>query len=150
MQTKVWGGLDSPGPSDHRPLIVSFQKFNPTKSAPAIPLFVANSPEYRTLMWTLFQEIPDSWHPTARLEAAKKVFVEQVGPARQQIKHRRARTRAENHHWTTHALRGVRYRKLFMCIAAFRTYPDPLPFFDVETETCNDLPQLYERARTFQ
>ena len=93
MQAKVWGSLDRSGPSDHRPLIVSFQKFDPTKSVPAIPLFVANSPEYQQLTWQLLHEIPGSWHPLVRLEAAKKIFVEQVGPARQQIKHRHARTR---------------------------------------------------------
>eukprot|EP00959_Pyramimonas_sp_CCMP1952_P455499 9471644-Pyramimonas_sp.AAC.1 len=37
-----------------------------------------------------------------------------------------------------------------MCITALRTYPDLLPFFDVETETCNDLPQLCEHARALQ
>eukprot|EP00959_Pyramimonas_sp_CCMP1952_P192036 4015275-Pyramimonas_sp.AAC.1 len=37
-----------------------------------------------------------------------------------------------------------------MCITALRTYAALLPFFDVETETCNDLPQLCGHARLLQ
>jgi len=57
-----------------------------------VPTFIAVSPEYRDLTCGLLQSIPDTWHPLTRLEASQKIFVEQVGPARQMIKHRHAHT----------------------------------------------------------
>jgi endonuclease/exonuclease/phosphatase family metal-dependent hydrolase len=110
-----WPLASGVDPSDHVPVFIVLQAPSKRPSSPTVPLWVAQRPEFSSMVQAMLDYMPDASSAPRRVELVKEAMCSAAIELREASARMGATTVPEKLYWSTLALRALRRYDLSAC-----------------------------------